>query len=184
MLQQALKEWAAVCLALARGEVCVLPRKGGIDEAAGEFRIEHPRFWLFPTFMHQHADALRPDLRPLLEEARALQPPEGVVHISHFAEVVAGHRLDAGAVQRLAPLFPLTDAAIAQRFAYRQPGLVALLVRVWKARKVLELPDSAYYQGCRSWVELESPLSTKEATPVLTDAAFAEIQERWTASVS
>jgi hypothetical protein len=30
------------------------------------------------------------------------------------------------------------------------------------------------YGGCKSWIELEADLPTKEAVPVLSDAAFAE----------
>ena len=33
----------------------ILLRKGGSAEAGGELRVEHTRFWLFPTYVHQQA---------------------------------------------------------------------------------------------------------------------------------
>ncbi len=49
----ALKEWAAVCQALAVGRQTILLRKGGIAEGPGGFRAEHDAFWLLPTYFHE-----------------------------------------------------------------------------------------------------------------------------------
>ena len=51
----ALKEWAAVCEALAAGRQTILLRKGGIAEGPGGFRPEHSEFWLLPTWFHAAA---------------------------------------------------------------------------------------------------------------------------------
>ena len=61
------------------------------------------------------------------------------------------------------------------RFAYRTPGLFVLPVRVYRAPQAFEMPDTAEYAGCRSWVELDSELPTDGATPVLDDDAFREV---------
>jgi hypothetical protein len=37
--------------------------------------------------------------------------------------------------------------------------------------EVVETPE---YRGCKSWVTLEAPVATSGATPVLSDAAFAQ----------
>src|SRR5438094_8099234 len=58
-LSVALKEWAAVCSALEEGRQMILLRKGGILEAIGGFELEHPQFFLFPTFLHQNAQMLK-----------------------------------------------------------------------------------------------------------------------------
>ena len=50
-----------------------------------------------------------------------------------------------------------------------------LPVRVYRAAQVVDLADTAYYSGCRSWVELERELPTEGATPVLDEAAFRDL---------
>ena len=42
--------------------------------------------------------------------------------------------------------------------------------------QTVELPDTAYYQGCRSWVELERELPTEGATPVLTEERMRDLR--------
>src|SRR5437868_5970157 len=93
MLQYAFKEWAVICRALAEGRQALILRKGGIAEAGGDFRVEHPRFWLFPTYVHQQRAGVKPEARPLLEQVEAERPPAGVVRLTHFAEVAATYQL-------------------------------------------------------------------------------------------
>src|SRR5205809_4400346 len=86
-LRHALKEWAVICRALAEGRQAILLRKGGIAEAGGEFQVEHTRFWLYPTYVHQQREGVQPEALPLLERAEARRPPPGVLRLEHFAEV-------------------------------------------------------------------------------------------------
>src|SRR3954453_10707101 len=86
-LRQAFKEWAVICRALAEGRQAIILRKGGVAEEGGAFRVEHTRFWLFPTYAHQQRAGITPEALPLLEAAEAGRPPEGVVRLTHFAEV-------------------------------------------------------------------------------------------------
>src|SRR5437762_14278621 len=66
-LNVALKEWASVCSALEEGRQILLLRKGGILEAIGGFELEHPQFFLFPTYLHQNAQMLKePDRNRLV----------------------------------------------------------------------------------------------------------------------
>src|SRR5262245_30474007 len=87
MLQHALKEWAVICRALAEGRQALILRKGGIAEAGGEFRVEHTRFWLYPTYVHQQRAGIQPEALPLLEQAEAERPSPGMARLTHFAEV-------------------------------------------------------------------------------------------------
>src|SRR5947209_3948644 len=87
MLKQAFKEWAVICRALAEGRQALLLRKGGIEDPGGRFRLEHERFWLFPTYVHQQRAGIKPEAVPLLEQAEAERPPSGIVRLSHFVEV-------------------------------------------------------------------------------------------------
>src|SRR5437763_250989 len=75
MVRFAFKEWAVVCQALAGGRQALILRKGGIAEAGGAFRPDHTRFWLFPTYLHQTAEALKPPVAatlPAVERERPL----------------------------------------------------------------------------------------------------------------
>ncbi len=65
----ALKEWAVTVRALAEGEQLVTLRKGGIRETDKHFRLEHSRFFLYPTFDHQSYDLVRESHRPELQRA-------------------------------------------------------------------------------------------------------------------
>src|SRR5262249_40947229 len=87
MLKHALKEWAVICRALAEGRQSIILRKGGIEESGGTVRVEHTRFWLYPTYVHQQPDGVKPEAQPLLAEALADQPPASVLRLTHLATV-------------------------------------------------------------------------------------------------
>ena len=71
----AFKEWAVTVRALAEGEQLVTLRKGGIREPGKHFRLDHDRFFLYPTFDHQRPRP-RPRVPPARSSERALE--EGV----------------------------------------------------------------------------------------------------------
>jgi hypothetical protein len=176
MLKHAFKEWAVICKALAEGRQALILRKGGIAEQGGEFQVEHTRFWLFPTYVHQQAEDICPEALALLEEVKAERPPTGVVRLTHFAEVTGVYHLhDLVPALLLAHLHLWSEETVRQRFAYRSPDLFVLPVRVYRAGQTHELPDTTYYQGCRSWVELERELPTAGAVPVLSDEAMGDL---------
>jgi hypothetical protein len=166
-MKHAFKEWAVICRALAEGRQALILRKGGIAEDSGDFRLEHTRFWLFPTYLHQQSEGIQADGATLLQQVEAGRPPAGTVRIDHFAEVTGVYHVhDLTPALLLRHLHLWSDATVEKRFNYRTPGLYVLPVRVYRAREVHELADSDYYQGCRSWVELERDLPTEGATPV------------------
>src|SRR5262249_54839090 len=155
------------------GRQSLILRKGGIAEHGGAFQVEHTRFWLFPTYVHQQQTGIKPEALPLLEQVEAERPPAGVIRISHFAEVEGIYHVhDLPPVLLLAHHYLWSEETVRARFAYRQPGLYVLAVRVYRAAQVHELPDTAYYAGCRSWVELERELPTEGAVPVVDDKTF------------
>jgi hypothetical protein len=179
-LRFALKEWAVICKALAEGRQALLLRKGGIAEDAGEFRLEHTRFWLFPTWTHQQeSGGLREEALPLLEEARSERPPAGELRITHYAEVTGVYHVrDLTAALMLAHLHLWSEETVRKRFAYRTPGLFVMPVRVWRAAQTHVIPDAIHYEGCRSWVGLEAELPTEGAAAVLDDAALANLSRQ------
>ncbi|HTU92957.1 MAG TPA: DUF1802 family protein [Gemmataceae bacterium] len=175
-LQHALKEWAVICRALADGRQSLLIRKGGIAESGGEFEVEQRRFWLFPTYVHQQKAGIVPEAAPLLEQAEADRPPPGIVRLTHFAEAASiYHVRELADAEKLAGLHCWSRETVQSRFEYRRPGLYVLAARVYRAAQVFDLPDTAEYAGCRSWVELDRALPADGATPVLAEQTFAEV---------
>jgi hypothetical protein len=175
-LKYAFKEWAVICRALAEGRQALILRKGGIAEAAVEFRLEHMRFWLYPTYVHQQKSAIRPDAEPLLQEALAERPPEDVVRLTHWADVAGVYHVrDIASALKLPDLHLWSVETVQARFVYRAPGLYVLPLRVYRAAEVFELPETPAYVGCRSWVELARELPTDNANPVVDDRAFLEV---------
>jgi hypothetical protein len=174
MLRYALKEWAAICEALAEGRQQLILRKGGIAEPGGGFRLEQTRFWLYPTFAHQQRKGLRDEGLSLLEKAE--RPPEGTVRLTHFAEVDGVYHVKSKmAALILAHLHFWSEEAVSARFDYRAPGLYVLPLRVYRAARSYEIPERPEYRGCHSWVELEEELSDEGATPVRDAEALRDL---------
>jgi hypothetical protein len=164
---------------LADGRQAVLLRKGGIAETAGVFQLEHADFWLYATYLHQQHDGMRPDLRPLLEEVRKQQTPAGIIRFTHFASAPRAYLAEnLESLLGLQDLHGWSEPMVRSRFAYRRPGLFVVPVRVFQANQSHEIMESAEYAGCKSWVELDAPLPTEAATPVLEDQAFSTVVER------
>ena len=170
-LQVALKEWNTVCRALESGRQMLLLRKGGIYEAAGEFQVENKEFLLFPTFLHQNLNMLKP------ADQAGYTP-----HNEEPAEVAIGN---AGVVTDIIELksrdqmnriddehiwtAPLLD----MRFNYRPENpLYLLLIRAYRLHAPVTIANTPAYAGCKSWVPLELPIETGDALPVLDDVKF------------
>jgi hypothetical protein len=179
MLGHALKEWTVICRSLAEGRQAILLRKGGIAETNGAFRVEHNQFWLYPTYVHQQRDGIRAELLPLLEKTQVEQPPVGIVRLTHFAAAPRAYLAnDLELLLHLQDLHGWSEATVRSRFEYRQPGLFVIPVRVYRANRAHEVPETADYAGCKSWVDLATELPTEDAVPVLDDAAFSALMKR------
>ncbi|MBA4062356.1 MAG: hypothetical protein C0501_01360 [Isosphaera sp.] len=163
----AFKEWAVVCRALADGRQSVILRKGGIAEAGGTFRPEHPEFLLYPTFFHEHRAGVKPAFLPLLDAAEADKPEPGTIRFTHLVRVAdVRHLTDLDAALTLDPLHAWTPEVVRQRFHYRTPGLFVFAVRVFRLGEPAVRVERPEYAGCKTWVELDGPVSTDGATPV------------------
>jgi hypothetical protein len=174
----AFKEWAVICKALAEGRQALILRKGGISESGGVFKPEHARFWLYPTYLHQQRDGIKREAASLLQSAEDDRPPEGTIRLRHFAEVsgvfIARHLDDALALDRL---HLWSEETVRKRFAYREPGLYVLPVRIYRAPASIDLVESPEYEGCKTWVQLERDLPEEGAAAVLDARSYAEILE-------
>lgn len=174
----ALKEWAVVCAALASGRQTILLRKGGINEGPQGFQPEHAEFWLFPTRFHQRAEELTRDAAPLLNEVERGLPPAGAVRLDLYAVVKRVDFVeDESRLPTLEGLHILAPATLAERFAYRSPGLFVFTVRVYRREEPFEISDAPHFAGCHSWVDLRNKLPTAGLSPVLQDDRFADLCE-------
>ena len=175
----AFKEWAAVCAALAAGRQSLILRKGGLREGREGFQVDHGEFWLFPTAFHQQTDALTDEARGFYEQALQIQPVDGTIALQGYAVVESVHHIeDETVLPRLVGLHVWSERTVHDRFHYREPGLFALVVRMYRRSTPLVLPDSPHFAGCRSWVDLPSEVSTEGMEPVMNDADHARMMER------
>jgi hypothetical protein len=193
----AFKEWAVTVRALAEGEQLITLRKGGIREENKHFEIEHDRFFLYPTFDHQHGNLVReshrPELGRALEEgvwaegeplADQLDAPGGVpqpdrVRIRAWAEVAASYLItDPRCVDALSPYYVWTPDYAEKRLAWkRRHPLHVILLRTYRIQRPVTVKVRDEYLGCRSWLELHRELPF-EGTPVLSDDEFERAAEQ------
>lgn len=173
-MRVAFKEWAVVVDALARGEQIVILRKGGISEGRGGFEVEHDRFLLFPTLFHQQRELVSPAAQARYDLlAPSLSPT--IVHIEAFAEVVDWRKLESlDDAMRLRGQHIWKDEVIRERFERGRNGnLYAMAVRVYRLTHPVDMPVRPEYGGCKSWIELDPPVTVHPCEPVLCDDEFA-----------
>jgi len=170
----AFKEWAVICAGLDAGVQSLILRKGGIHEGRAGFRVEHREFWLYPTEFHQAPSVVTEAAQPWLAAAAAQAPDPGTLVLRNYVVVDEVLELStAEQLPRLSGLHLWSAATIEARFHYRTPMLFALIVRVYRASQPFSLEEQTTYAGCRSWVEMERPLSTAGLVPVLSDEDHA-----------
>jgi hypothetical protein len=170
-LNVALKEWDIVCRALETGRQILLLRKGGIYESAGEFEIEHRRFLLFPTYLHQNLKMLKPGDQAGFESKTA-EPQRirltAAGEISDIIQLNSRAQMDAIDDQHI-----WTAPLIDMRFNYRPENpLYLLLVRTYRLAEAVTIENTLAYAGCKSWVPLDQGVSTTAAQAAMSDIEF------------
>lgn len=175
-LSIALKEWAVTCRALAEGRQIVLLRKGGILEALDGFQIEHERFLLFPTYLHQNPSMMKPQVQPWHEPHTA--EPEKIT-IGQYAEVTDIVKVkNRTQIDRIDDQHIWTAPLIDMRFNYRpQNPLYLVLVRAYRLPNALTIDNTPAYAGCKSWVPLTDAVDVRGSVPALDDALYGERRE-------
>jgi len=170
-LQVALKEWATVCHALESGRQLVLLRKGGVSDAGGTFELRHPQFLLFPTYLHQNLNMLKPEAHAgfepwATEPAQVKLLAAGVV--TDIIRLQSRQQMEALDAEHI-----WTPALIDYRFNYKPENpLYLLLVRAYRLHEPIVIENTPAYAGCKSWVPLDQPVPTGTALPVLDDVKY------------
>jgi hypothetical protein len=181
----ALKEWAVLVEAMARGDIVAMVRKGGIREQRAGFSVRHDRFLFYPTFFHERVEEVAPRFRERLAAAHASHPPSGFIRLEYVADVVGVWSVkDIERLRTIEGEHGLAWHAVESRFHYRaKPGVQVIAVRVARLSSAIEIPEARRYQGCVSWVELDSAVDVSGATPVLDDSVLAARVGRLAASL-
>jgi hypothetical protein len=172
----ALKEWASVIEALKTGGQVLLVRKGGIAETGGVFRVEQREFSLYPTFLHQDKEYIRPEFHALFDRVLTEAAAIGRVRIDSYAvveQVIPA--TDPARLHKLESSHIWTPAYVDLRYQYKPENpLFVLLVRVYRLARPVEFEETEAYRGCKSWVALDFEVDTAGCTPVVSDQAFVE----------
>ncbi|MBI1367874.1 MAG: DUF1802 family protein [Planctomycetes bacterium] len=180
MIHVALKEWSIVCDLLTEGKLTLLLRKGGIheDEGPGVFRLEHPKFVLYPSWAHQKPMMIKPAYRErvkVMDEPAAI-PFHAVGEAAKIWEVPSRAAFDA-----LDDLHCWTSEQIDMRFNYKPDHpLYLVAVRVSKLDTPRSVVNDWKYGGCKSWVPLNAgdEVDETQAKPAMSDADFAAVVAR------
>lgn len=172
----ALKEWATVLEAMARGEQLLLIRKGGLIEPGSGFELAASAFVFYPTFEHQAVNYLRAPYRSYVDEAAKRRAPEGQVRCELVGVAVSSVRSqDPAIVERLNEFHVYNQEFVSQRLKWQpEQPLAVVVVRAYRLPTPRLLTVVARYAGCKSWVDLESPVSLEGARPVLDDHTFQQ----------
>lgn len=170
----ALKEWAVAIQALGKGHQTLIIRKGGIREFGNRFHILYPEFLLSPSYEHQQAQLLRPEYARAGSDALAEIPEADWLTFTHFARVHKAFCIsELAQLQGLAP-YHIWSAEYAEkrlRWRPRQP-LTVMILRVYCLDQPIQVTMTPRYIGCKSWLELESPVPLGSMQSALSDQEF------------
>jgi len=181
MIDVALKEWSCVCDLITEGQFALLLRKGGIleDEGPGSFRLEHKRFALFPSWLHQRPHLLKDELADRAKD-HGDEPNELTIkayaQAPHIWEVPSRKAFD-----KLDDLHPYAPEQIDMRFDYKpEKPLYLVALRAYRLAEPRTIPNRTEYGGCRSWVPLhdEDHVDPTDAVATMEDAAFSALMLR------
>lgn len=169
VIGSAFKEWNSVVEALGRGEQIIILRKGGIIEDEGDFVPRERFFVLFPTLTHEKRELLKKFFPPDFSE--------DVIKIKYWAQVVLARKvLNKETLEKLDRFHIWKKEVVEERFhRWQKDEVWALVVRVFKLPKVLEIKNDPDYGGCKSWIDVKFSVDTSGSLPVISDEEFQKI---------
>ena len=172
----ALKEWNVTVNALENGSTIMLLRKGGIREQKGNFTIAHQQVLLYPTFEHQKPDLLKPKYASQVQIVDSGWHPKKI-KISSFAKITNVLPVsDKSILNKLFLSHIWNEKFISNRLKYKpQKMLYILLLRTYKLSQAYEIFYRPEYGGCRSWINLATPINITNLTPVLNDYTYQKL---------
>lgn len=172
----ALREWAVAVKALEEGRQIIVLRKGGIAEETKEFKLESPKFYLFPSYEHQRPNLVKSEEREAVGETQAAAAElADQIRLTAYAEVIEDIEIvDVEALQQLNEFHIWTEDYAEERLKWkRTKPLHVLILRVYQLETPIEIPMRESYGGCKSWLWLED-VSPVRMLPVLNDIEFEQ----------
>jgi hypothetical protein len=169
VISSAFKEWNSVVEALGRGEQIIILRKGGIIEDEGDFVPRERFFVLFPTLTHEKRELLKKFFPPDFSEDN--------IKIKYWAQVVLARKiLSKNTLEKLDKFHIWKKEVVEERFhRWQKDEVWALVVRVFKLPKVIEIKNDPDYAGCKSWIDIKFSVDTSGSSPVVNDEEFQKI---------
>lgn len=172
-LSYGFKEWAIAVSALGKGETIMLLRKGGIKEDSKHFAVKYQKAWLYPTYEHQKPQLLKLKYSSQVQEVASGWHPE-TVSIQSCSEIT--HTIsvtDIEIIKQLEPYQVWNSTMIRDRFKWKpQQPLTVLLLRVFNLPNPVTIPYDRSYGGCKSWIELQQPISVGGLQPAMTAESY------------
>lgn len=173
-----LKEWAVAVNALETGKTIMLLRKGGIHEKNGRFQVAQEQVLLYPTYEHQQPSLLKAEYANLVHPVPSGWHPQTVcigswAHITDILPIS-----DEAIVKALLTFHIWNENFISDRLKWKpQQPIFILLLRTYKLPQVQEIPYCAEYGGCKSWIDITSPIQLQDSQPVLSNSDYRQIVE-------
>lgn len=162
--QLALKIWSVLARDLHEGDSVVLLEKA--------WDSNNEELVIVPTYSDQDPEAIRPDV--WMSWRHELKPPKaGHTRIYDFAKVVDTIPIHSvGAIERIEHEQALTRVEATRRYEQGEPGLVALVLRVFHLPRTYKLDGFAENEGEGLFVPLPFDVELTESTPALDDEDF------------
>ncbi len=162
--QLAVKTWSVIARDLHEGASLIVLHKA--------WDSNHKEFIIFPSYSGQNPDAIRPDV--WMSWRHELKPPMARhTRIRDFAEVVTAIPLKSvDVIGRIESEQALTRVEAARRYESGDPGLVALVLRVYHLRRTYKFNDVADREGDGQFARLPWDVELTELTPAVDDDDF------------
>ena len=162
--QLAVKTWSVIARDLHEGDSMVMLHKAW-DSRDKEVVI-------VPSYSDQEPDAIKPDVWMSLRHE--LKPPmAGHSRIRNYAEIVETFPIQsAGVLGGIDGEHGLTRIEAARRFAVGEPGLVALVLRVYRLPRTYRFPHVADSAGDGLFVPLPFDVEMADSEPAIDDDSF------------
>ncbi len=175
-----LKEWAIVCRALDEGRQILIARKGGLADEDDHFTISDLEFYLFPTYLHQNKESLKPKYHLSLDMTSSQEPKDKKIHVRNYVKVTDLWNLrNYEILKKLDPEHIWTQGFIRQRFEWgHETGITIIALRVYRLFDDMTLPMRKSYDGCKSWVTPTREIQPQMMIPALSNTEFAERRSR------
>lgn len=165
--------------ALLSGEQIIDVRKGGIREDNRHFALEATRMWLYPTYVHQQPELVKPPYRHWVDTADPgmSDPTKPTITVAGWADIVGVATLtDPDQLDAIDSRFIWTTEYATSRLKWKKRDpLWILALRAHRLAEPITVSYRDAYGGCTSWVTIDglaADPASLPSEPALSDVAF------------